>query len=84
MTRRGDTALVYRSCRRIPDGSVRVRGATRTPTRAVRDGAPLLNKNGRPRRFRTFGSVTRAIQAWPDVDHDSLFARVAECAGTPA
>lgn len=32
----------------------------------LRAGRPLLNKNGRPRRFKRFGSITRAIQWFLD------------------
>ena len=32
----------------------------------VRDGATLLNKNGQPRTFKRFGSITRTIQSFLD------------------
>jgi len=42
-----------------------------------RDGALVLNKNGRPRTFAHFGSITRSVQAFLDSDishHKSYLA----------
>ena len=35
----------------------------------VRDGQVLRNKNGKPRRFHYFGSVTRTIQPFLDSEN---------------
>ncbi|MGH2796145.1 MAG: hypothetical protein ACRDM0_00370 [Thermoleophilaceae bacterium] len=39
----------------------------------VRDGAILLNRNGKPRAYETFGSVTRSIQPFLDSRHDGEY-----------
>jgi len=39
----------------------------------VRDGTILLNRNGRPRTFETFGSVTRAIQPFLESDRQAEY-----------
>ncbi|MGH8628900.1 MAG: hypothetical protein ACREYC_27820, partial [Gammaproteobacteria bacterium] len=52
----------------------------------VRHGNVLLNKNGRPRSYATFGSVTRSVQAFLDSENpehkpylEALSTAAAEC-----
>ena len=52
----------------VPEIAAHLFGGTFDPVERVfrRDGETLCNKNGKPRRFETFGSITRSVQAFLD------------------
>ncbi len=52
----------------VPEIAGHLFGGTFDPVDRVfqRDGDTLHNKNGEPRRFETFGSITRSVQAFLD------------------